>query len=399
MYWDGVSSLVKDGLIVKSKSFKYTIEHLINDGASTAYKAKRDDGKEIFLKQFKDTTEGKDDWNDFIAFHHSVLKILLQLPSSIVEKNYEYFECGGYHFHAKAYEEGSDLKSLIVEKSFNAATRFEIAKISLGILNAVHKKGIIHSDLKPEQFYLVKDSDSKFGYRVKLIDYDHCILPALGLYKPATTPEWSSPEHIKNEKIDYYSDVFTMGQIIYTLLTGGRQPFRDAIINDTYEKDILTKKGYVPINDLFKGNLPDELAKTIDNMMEPNPNNRPTIEKVHQAFLKDYNKSSSSQQIKLESNGKSRLIIDSQIITREIVKSSFGNHNEIYNKQFDIIKDKSGEWFIKGYDVPPTAKDTKGNIYHFHKTLYDGSDITNKIVKLKDGGVIKVGSTEFLVRM
>ena len=399
MYWDGGSSIIKDGFTVRSGNFEYTIQRLINDGASTAYKAKRDDGKEIFLKQFKDTMEGKDDWNDFISYHHSVLKVLLQLPSSIIEKNYEYFECGGSHFHAKAYEDGSDLKTLIVEKKAKFATRFEVAKIALGILKAVHKKGIIHSDLKPEQFYLVNDSSSKLGFRVKLIDFDHCIIPSLGLYKPATTPEWSSPEHIKNEKIDYYSDVFTMGQIVYTLLTGGRQPFRDSIINDTYDKDIQIKNGYIPINDLFKGKLPDELAQAIDSMMEPNPKDRPTIEEVHKIFLEGYSKKLTPKQIILESNGKSRLIIDTQTITREIVKSTFGNHKEIYNKQFDIIKDKSGEWFIKGYDVPPTAKDARGNVYHFHRTLYNGSDVTSKIVKLEDEGVIKVGSVEFVVRM
>jgi len=326
------------------------------------------------------------------------LKILLQLPDSIVEKNYEYFECEGYHFHAKSFEKGNELNYLI-EKERNGATRYQAAKIALGILKAVHEKGVVHSDLKPQQFFLVEDSSSKLGFRVKLIDFDHCVIPSLNLYRPAGTPEWWSPEHVKKEEIGFYSDVFTMGQIVYTLLTGGRQPFRESIINDTYDNDILSKKGYVPINTLFKGKLPNELAQAIDSMMEPNPKDRPTIEEVHKAFLKDYSEKPTPKQVILESNGKSRLIIDTQTITREIVKSSFGNHKEIYNKQFDIIKDKSREWFIKGYDVPPTAKDAKGNVYHFHRTLYNGNDVTSKIVKLEDGGVIKVGSVEFVVRM
>ncbi len=102
--------------------------------------------------------------------------------------------------------------------------------------------------------------------------------------------------------------------------------------------------------------------------------------------------------ITLESNGKSRLIIQTQTITREIVKSTFGNHNEIYNKQFDIMKDNSGDWFVKGYDVPRTAKDEKGNTYNFHKTLYNGNNVTNKFTKIEDGGVIKIGNEEFIVR-
>jgi len=105
-----------------------------------------------------------------------------------------------------------------------------------------------------------------------------------------------------------------------------------------------------------------------------------------------------AQSIRLESNGKSRLIVQTQTITREIVKSSFGNHNEIYNKQFEIMKDNSGDWFVKGYDVPATAKDAKGNTYHFYKTFYGGINVTNKYIKLENSGIIEVGNVKFLVR-
>ena len=106
---------------------------------------------------------------------------------------------------------------------------------------------------------------------------------------------------------------------------------------------------------------------------------------------------SKPQSITLESNGKSMIIMQTQTIAREIIKSLFGNHKEIYNKQFDIIKDNSGEWFITGYDVPPTAKDAKGNVYNFHRTKYNGNDVTNKMVKIEDGGVIKVGNIKFII--
>ena len=102
--------------------------------------------------------------------------------------------------------------------------------------------------------------------------------------------------------------------------------------------------------------------------------------------------------IELYSNGKVRLITQTQIITRDIVKSSFGNHKEIYNKQFEILKDNSGDWFVKGYDVPLSAKDSKGNSYRFFKTYYDEKDVTNSYTKLQNDTIIKVGSVEFLVK-
>jgi len=407
MYWTGVSTTIKEKESLQGKKYSYTVEKLLNDGASIVYKAKRDDGKEIFLKQFKEPTHLDDDWEDFIKFQHSVLNTLLQLPQNIIEINYEYFESHGTHFHAKAFESGKDLAKIIwpdpdeAEDKPDIKTRLNLAMSTLGILNAVHKKGVVHSDLKPEQFFIIPDSSIGMGYRVKLIDFDHCIIPGLNLSRPAGTAEWRSPEHIKESNIGFHSDVFTMGQIIYTLTTGGRQPYCHSLDNDTYDSDILNRTGYVSIDKLFKGALPKELSDIVDKMLDPDYSKRPTAQEAHQIILKIFNtkpKPAKSEHITLESNGKSRLIVQTQTITREIVKSTFGNHNEIYNKQFEIMKDNSGDWFVKGYDVPPTAKDAKGNVYHFHKTFYNGEDITSKFVKIEDGGVINVGNVEFTVR-
>ena len=405
MYWDGVSTIVSDNLKLKSPNYEYTIVELLNDGASTVYKANRNDGKEIFLKQFREPNIHQEDWDDFVQFQHSVLKTLIQLPSSIVETNYEYFEFEGYHFHAKSLENGKDLQKKIYEDKLNFNERLHVVKTSLGILNAVHKKGVVHSDLKPHQFFIINDSSLPIGFRVKLIDFDHCIIPSLNLSRPAGTAEWRSPEHIKNGEIGYHSDVFTMGQIIYTVLTGGRQPYGHSINNDTYDQDVISRNGYIPIIDLFKGKIPvkiepmiQSLSDIIDQMLDPDHKKRPTINEVHKIVLSAEKQPSRPKHITLESNGNSRLIVDTEIITREIVKSSFGNHSEIYNKQFELMKDNSGDWFVRGHEVPQTAKDAKGNVYNFHKTLYDGNDITNKYTKIEDGGVISVGKEAFKIR-
>jgi len=402
MEWIGRSTIIKDGETLKTKNYTYEIVKLLNDGASIVYKARRSDGKDIFLKQFKDPNHLSSDWEDFIEFQHSILNTLIQLPQNIVEVNYEYFEFQGTHFHAKGFEDGKDLSKTIWEDKPNFKDRINLIISTLGILNAVHKKGVVHSDLKPQQFFIIPDETLGMGFRAKLIDFDHCMIPSLNLSRPAGTAEWRSPEHIKNSNIGFHSDSFTMGQIVYTLLTGGRQPYAHSISNDTYDKDIIHKKGYVELSTLFSGKLPESLVPfcdMVDSMMDPDYKKRPTIEDVHKEILKAVNVPKKPKYITLESNGKSRLIVESQIISRDIVKSSFGNHEEIYNKQFELMKDNHGDWYIKGIDVPSEAKDASGKVYHFYKTHYNGKNVTNTFEKLEEGGEITVGKTTFLVKL
>ena len=47
----------------------------------------------------------------------------------------------------------------------------------MGILKLVHQKGIVHSDLKPKQFFVVDNSKVSIGFSIKLIDFDHCVIP------------------------------------------------------------------------------------------------------------------------------------------------------------------------------------------------------------------------------
>lgn len=401
MEWKGISTIIKDGETVRSSAYEYSIVKLINDGASIVYKAQRNDGKEIFLKHFKDPNQQQSEWTEFIKFQHSVLRILQQLVD-VAEINYEFFEYQGYHFHAKSFESYQDLSEVIwPENSKNRMSfpdRFNLVLVLLNILDKVHKKGIIHSDLKPQQFLVEKNSSAEFGWNAKIIDFDHCIIPTLNLSRPAGTDGWWSPEHVKNSNIGFHSDVFTMGQIIYSIITGGRQPYGHSLKNDTYDNDILSKTGYKSLNELFHNALPTDISDIIDDMMHPDYRKRPTIQDVYTKIYSALNKPSKPEVIILESNGKSRIIMHTEVITREIVKSTFGNHKEIYNKQFEIMKDNSGDWFIKGYDVPGSAKDKKGNVFTFYKTLYNGNNVTNKYTPLEDGGLIKVGNVEFKVR-
>lgn len=97
--------------------------------------------------------------------------------------------------------------------------------------------------------------------------------------------------------------------------------------------------------------------------------------------------------ISLNMGDKKRIVVNNFTFGRGECRSSFKSCDDIYTKQFLILKDKSGEWFLQGYLVPKSAKNKAGDILKFYPTFYQNENITNKVVKIIDNGEIKIGNT------
>ena len=220
---------------------KYEIVKLIRDGNfATAYEAKNG-GTKIFLKVYSDPTSYvPEEFNPFVDQQRYVSNILNSL--AYTEKVYELFEIedGTFHCQAKEFMTGTDLDKYL-KGSPNYETRKVIVLVLLYALNEIHKAGLVHTDLKPDQIFMKAEKDLKYGYKAVFCDFDFCKVP--GKYEPiykVTTPFYSSPEYLKGEDVSYEADIFTMGIIIYKVLTG-QEPYPVAD-QDEYAKAIFEYK-------------------------------------------------------------------------------------------------------------------------------------------------------------
>lgn len=129
----------------------------------------------------------------------------------------------GEPYLATEYIEGTTLDRFASEKKLTVRER---VKLFLQICSAVeyaHQNLIVHRDLKPGNILVAQDGTAK------LLDFGTAKLLANPGEKTATesmmlTPKYASPEQLRNEAITTRSDVYSLGMILYELLSGAR-PF------------------------------------------------------------------------------------------------------------------------------------------------------------------------------
>ncbi|PJF33748.1 MAG: serine/threonine protein kinase, partial [Phototrophicales bacterium] len=127
-------------------------------------------------------------------------------------------EHDGKSYIAMEYVDGESLKRKLDKQAFSIDESLDITCQICEGLNQAHKKGVVHRDIKPANILL--DSEE----RVKIADFGLAMLTDVtGLTKESSsfgTPGYMSPEQIMNSGVDNRSDIFSVGIILYEMLTG-----------------------------------------------------------------------------------------------------------------------------------------------------------------------------------
>ena len=151
------------------------------------------------------------------------LKMARKIAHRNVCKMYDFGEEKGTHYITMEYVPGEDLKSLIRRvKRLDTGTAISITKQLCEGLKEAHRLGIIHRDLKPGNIMIDKEGNARimdFGIARSLKEKG-----ITGAGVTIGTPEYMSPEQVEAKEVDMRADIYSLGVILYEMLTG-RLPF------------------------------------------------------------------------------------------------------------------------------------------------------------------------------
>ena len=151
----------------------------------------------------------------------------------------------GGAFIAMALLEGRDVQEELDDVTYMTAGRARhIVSEICRALAAAHSKGIVHRDMKPATVFLARDSDG--NEQVKVLDFGIAqIQEATGEEARLTqtgalvgTPAFMSPEQGRGDRTDHRTDIYSVGCILYNLVTG-EQPFIAGTLMGVLTKHLL----------------------------------------------------------------------------------------------------------------------------------------------------------------
>ena len=206
-----------------------------------------------------------------------------RLASSLDHPNictiFDLDEVEGMHFIAMQYVEGRNVRQLVNGRPLELKTTLLIALQVADALAAAHARGIVHRDIKSGNVMVTPSGQVKvldFGL-AKLLDEEKAA--TTGIHRteltevgvPYGTATYAAPEQARGDRVDKRADIFSMGVLLYEMLTG-TWPFRGKTTIDV--RHAVLHDSARPIAELRPGVIPPRLQQIVDRAMAKEPRDR-----------------------------------------------------------------------------------------------------------------------------
>lgn len=188
-----------------------------------------------------------DNWAKRQLFKEAQAAARLDHPNICSVHGFEDF--GEYNFIVMQFIEGETLADLIRQQLIKPDQVIELTRQIVSALAEAHAHGIIHRDVKPKNimvtesgqvkvldFGLAKTVQTKKGLTTQEDSVSH--LSQNGLL--AGTVSYMSPEQLRGERLDYRTDVFSLGTVLYEMATG-KNPYEKDSTAETISSILTTE--------------------------------------------------------------------------------------------------------------------------------------------------------------
>jgi serine/threonine protein kinase/Tfp pilus assembly protein PilF len=243
------------------------IEELGKGGMGKVYKVfDQEVQAKMALKLIK--PEVSADKNTIDRFRNE-LKIARDISHKNICRMYDLGREAGSYFITMEYVSGEDLKSFIRRsRQLVVGTAIFIAKQVCDGLAEAHRLGVVHRDLKPGNIMIDREGNAKimdFGIARSI-----SVKGITGAGVMIGTPEYMSPEQVEGKEVDQRSDIYSLGIILYEMLTG-QVPFE----GDTPFTVGVKQKSEIPRDPKeLNAQIPQDLSRLILRCLEKDKDKR-----------------------------------------------------------------------------------------------------------------------------
>lgn len=196
-------------------------------------------------------------------------RILRRADSDHVVRVYDIGEEAETPYFVMAYADRGTLADLIAAEGRVAPERVVELVHQAGIgLEVLHRHGVIHRDVKPQNLLLRSTPDGGSTVMVADLGVAKAMLHASGLTQVVGTPAYMAPEQAIGIGVDQRADVHALGAVAYHLLTG-------SLVREGSES-LVTAQPPTPPSQLVS--LPSDIDDVLLRALDPDPERRwPTI--------------------------------------------------------------------------------------------------------------------------